>query len=62
MAKPPREVDKPGEMGSLDPKTGHYRDRWLWEEILGEDLSGPPAPPNVADPLWTHPAIRDPAS
>jgi len=32
-------------MCSYDPKTGLYTDRWLWEEILGEDLSGPPVPP-----------------
>jgi hypothetical protein len=44
MAKPPRGSTKPGEMCSYDPKTGLYTDRWLWEEILGEDFSGPPAP------------------
>ena len=37
----------PGEMCSYDPKTGLYTDRWLWEEMLGEDFSGPPAPPNA---------------
>ena len=31
---------------ALDPTTGLYTDRWLWEEILGEDLSGPPVPPS----------------
>ena len=46
MAKPLREVDKPGEMGSLNKKTGKYSDRWLWEEISGEDFSGPPVPPS----------------
>ena len=46
MAKPPRGSTTPGEMCSYDPKTGLYTDRWLWEEILGEDLSGPPVPPN----------------
>ena len=45
MAKPPRGSKTPGEMCSYDPKTGLYTDRWLWEEILGEDLSGPPVPP-----------------
>ena len=33
-------------MCSYDPKTGLYTDRWLWEEILGEDLSGPLPPTN----------------
>ena len=46
MRKPPRGSKTPGEMCSYDPKTGLYTDRWLWEEILGEDFSGPPAPPN----------------
>jgi len=46
MAKNPREVDKPGEMGSLNKKTGKYGDRWLCEELLGENLSGPPQPPS----------------
>ena len=50
MAKPPREVDKPGEMGSLNKKTGKYGDRWLWEEILGDDPPGPPFPP-VGEPV-----------
>ena len=45
MAKPPRESKTPGEMCSYNPKTGLYADRWLWDEILGEDLSGPPVPP-----------------
>ena len=41
MRKPPRGSSKPGEMCSYDPKTGRYTDRWLWEEIPGEDLSAP---------------------
>ena len=45
MRKPPRGSTKPGEMCSYDPKTGLYTDRWLWEEISGEDFSGPPVPP-----------------
>ena len=57
MAKPPRGSNKPGEMCSYDPKTGLYTDRWLWEEILGEDLSGPPFPPR-ANPSSTHPTTR----
>ena len=54
MAKPPREVDKPGEMCSYNPKTGKYGDRWLWEEILGEDLSGPPAPSQPVGETCRH--------
>ena len=40
MAKPPRGSKTPGEMCSYDPKTGLYTDRWLWEEILGDDHLG----------------------
>ena len=50
MAKPPRGSKTPGEMCSYDPKTGLYTDRWLWEEILGEDLSAPFPPPST-EPL-----------
>ena len=57
MARPPRGSTKPGEMCSYDPKTGLYTDRWLWEEILGEDLSGPPVPPNSSGPI-VNPLIR----
>ena len=46
MTKPPRGSTKPGEMCSYDPKTGLYTDRWLWEEIGGEDLSAPFPPPS----------------
>ena len=49
MAKPPRESKTPGEMCSYNPKTGMYSDRWLWEEILGEDLSGPPLPARLVN-------------
>ena len=59
--KTTQRVDKPGEMCSYDPKTGLYTDRWLWEEILGEDLSGPPVPP-WTDPLSTHPSPSIPTS
>ena len=63
MAKPPRGSKTPGEMCSYDPKTGLYTDRWLWEEISGEDLSAPFPPPST-EPLvdvW-DPAepLRDP--
>ena len=44
MAKLPRGSTKPGEMYSYDPKTGLYTDRWLWEEILGDDQ---PTEPNI---------------
>ena len=44
MPRPPRESDTPGEMCSYNPRTGKYGDRWLCEELLGEDLSGPPLP------------------
>ena len=50
MARPPRGSTKPGEMCSYDPKTGLYTDRWLWEEILGDDPPGPPFPP-VGEPV-----------
>ncbi len=46
MPRPPRESDTPGEMCSYNPRTGKYGDRWLCEELLGEDLSGPPQPPS----------------
>ena len=66
MAKPPRGSKTPGEMCSYDPKTGLYTDRWLWEEILGEDLSGPPVPPtnepivnNSYDPTIPPPDFDD---
>ena len=52
MAKPPREVDKPGEMCSYNPKTGERGDRWLWDEILGDE---PPKPP--LSPSWARPVV-----
>ena len=57
MAKPPRGSKTPGEMCSYDPKTGLYTDRWLWEEILGEDPPGPPIPPRT-NPSSSHPMTR----
>jgi hypothetical protein len=58
---------KPGEMCSYDPKTGLYTDRWLWEEILGEDFSTPPPPPGTKivlpesyDPSEPPPILDDP--
>ena len=62
MAKPPRGSKTPGEMCSYDSKTGLYTDRWLWEEILGEDLSGPPVPPNSSGPIVNSfdPTLPDP--
>ena len=57
MAKPPRGSKTPGEMCSYDPKTGLYTDRWLWDEILGDDLPGPPIPPK-GEPWSSHPTTR----
>ena len=60
MRKPPRGSKTPGEMCSYDPKTGLYTDRWLWEEILGEDLSGPPVPPTnepIVNIFLTSPTV-----
>ena len=61
MAKPPRGSTKPGEMCSYDPKTGLYTDRWLWEEILGEDLSAPFPPPST-NPSWTCGILLNPSA
>ena len=58
MAKPPRGSKTPGEMCSYDPKTGLYTDRWLWEEILGEDPLGSAHSPQRANPSSTHPMTR----
>ena len=57
MAKPPRGSKTPGEMCSYDPKTGLYTDRWLWEEILGEDLRVRPSP-RATNPSSTLLLIR----
>ena len=60
MAKPPRGSKTPGEMCSYDPKTGLYTDRWLWDEILGDDPPGPPIPPKGEPMVITSydPTIR----
>ena len=57
MAKPPRESTTPGEMCSYNPKTGKYGDRWLWEEILGDEPPEPPFPP-WANPSSSHPTTQ----
>ena len=59
MAKPPRGSTNARRDVLLRPQDRPYTDRWLWEEILGEDPPGPPCPLNeqLVDP-WSRSLLR----